>query len=88
MEKTRAEKGMEKAIDAFLKYQKEADERYVKQDEERWQKEMEFEEKRMQQNQEHELRMMELLGRMFHGGNSHTYGRPYEFNDDTYHSSY
>ena len=84
--KTRAEKGLERAMDTFLKYQMEAEERHAKQEEERWQKEMEFEEKRRLENQEHELRMMKLLGRMFHGGNQ-TYGRSYEF-DDTYNPRY
>lgn len=74
-------------MDAFLKHQMQAEERYAKQEEERWQKEMEFEEKRRKEDQEHELRMMELLGRMFHGGNQ-TYGRPYEFNDDAYNPRY
>ena len=81
IEKTRAEKGLERAMDTFLKYQMEAEEQHAKQEEGRWQ-EMGFEEKRRLENQEYELRMMELLGRMFHGGN-HTYGRSYEF-DDTY----
>ena len=59
-------------MDTFLKYQMEAEERHAKQEEERWQKEMEFEDKRRLENQEHEheLRMMELLGRMFHSSNS------------------
>ena len=77
--KTRAEKGMERAMEAFLKYQMEAEERYTKQEDERWQKEMDYEERRR--------RMMELLGPMFRGG-SHTYGTPYEFDDDMYHHSY
>ena len=72
-------------MDTFLKYQMEAEERHTKQEEERWQ-EMEFEEKRRLENQEHELRMMELLGHMFHRGNQ-TYGRSYEF-DDTYNPRY
>ena len=66
-------------MEAFLKYQVEAEERYTKQEDERWQKEMDYEERRR--------RMMELLGPMFCGG-SHTYGIPYEFDDDTYHHSY
>ena len=52
----------------------------------RWrrQKEMEFKENRRQQNQEHELRMMELLGCMFHGGNNHSMAD----HMSTYHSNY
>ena len=75
---------MEKAIDAFLKYQKEAEERFVKFEEERWQKEVELEEKRRQQEQEHEMRMMEMMGRMFGGRNAHNYGGMYNFNDSDY----
>ena len=35
IEKTRAEKGLERAMDTFLKYQMEAEERHAKQKEER-----------------------------------------------------
>ena len=82
--KSKSEKSMEKAIVAFLKYQKEAEERFVKFEEERWQKEVELEEKRRKQEQEHGIRMMEMMGQMFGGRNAHSYGGMYNFNDSDY----
>ena len=79
---------MEKAVDFFLKYQKEAEERFMKYEEERWQKEVELEEKRRKQDQDHEIRMMEMIGRMFGRGSPHNYGGMYNFDEDTYRSGY
>ena len=70
---------MEKAMETFMAYQCEAEERYQKNEEERWQKEIELEEKRRKEGQEHELRMMRMLGQMFQGGGYH---RQYEFDYD------
>ena len=73
---------MEKAIDAFVKYQKEAEERFMKYEVDRWRKEVELEDKRRTQEQEHEARMMEMLGRML-GRSTHNYSGMYDFNEDT-----
>ena len=54
-------------MDAFLKYQLEADEQFKKYEEERWKKEVELEEKRRQEYQQHEMRMMGMIARMFQG---------------------
>lgn len=71
--KSKVEKTMESTLNAFLKYQAEAEE---KREEERWKKEMELEEKR---RKEHELRIMQMIFQR------RAYP-PYEFNyhDDTF----
>jgi hypothetical protein len=69
--RSRAERTVEKAMESFMTYQHEAEERYQR-NEERWQKEIEVEEKRRKEDQEHEMRMM---GQMFQG----SYHRQYEF---------
>ena len=55
---------MEKATDAFLKYQQGAEERFLKWEEERWRKESEMEDRRRREDKEHELRMFEMLAHM------------------------
>ena len=52
---------MEKAIESFVKYQREAEERFQKWEEERWQKETELEERRRREEREHEMRLFEML---------------------------
>ena len=79
IEKTRAEKGMERAIETFIKYQNQAEERFRKYEEKRWKKETELEDNRRRQDQEHEMRMMAILGQMFRGGNHHNYAGAYDF---------
>ena len=54
---------MDKAVDAFLKYQAEAEERFHKHEEERW-KESEIKERRRAEERQHEIYMMQLLGQM------------------------
>ena len=56
---------MEKAMESFMKFQREADERHQKFVEEQWKKELELDEKRRHEDKEHELRIMEMLGQMF-----------------------
>ncbi len=66
---------MEKAIDSFVKYQIEAEERFQRYEEERWKKEAGFEEKRRREDQEHEMRMIQMLaGQMFR---YHSHFHPY-----------
>ena len=57
---------MERAMEAFTKNQREAEERFQRHEEECWQKEVELEEKR--RREDHEMRMMQMLGQMFQGG--------------------
>lgn len=65
---TRAEKTMEKAIDAFLNHQEEAEEKFRGQEEERWRKETEQEERRRREDREHEMRMLQMMTQAFQGG--------------------
>ena len=80
--RSNVERAVEKAMESFMAYQWEAEERYQKNEEERWQKEIELEEKRRREDQEHEMRMMRMLGQLFQGSSYH---RQYEF--DCYHST-
>ena len=61
---------MEKAMESFTMYQRDADEKYQKG---RWQKDIELEEKRRRENREHDIRMMQMLGSIFQGGNYYNY---------------
>jgi hypothetical protein len=72
--KSKSEKAMEKAIDSFVQYQREAEERFLKYEDERWKKEIEAEEKRRKDDREHELRILQMLGQTFRRDNR------YEFN--------
>ena len=79
---------MEKTIEAFVKYQREAEERFQR-NEERWKKETELEEKRRREDQEHEMRVMQMLGQMFQGGGSYrnytpNTGPQYDYEDSDY----
>lgn len=57
---------MERAIESFMKYQSDAEEKFMKWEEERWAKEME--EIRRREDREHEMR---LLGQMSKPWESH-----------------
>ena len=72
---------MEKAIDSFVQYQREAEERFKTRDEERWRRETEMEERRKQDKQEHEMRMMRMLRDMFQGNDYNSYPRQYDYNN-------
>ena len=61
--KSKGEKAIEKATEAFIKYQQASEERFMKWEEEQWNRECEMEERRRKQDQEHEMRMLEMLGR-------------------------
>lgn len=63
--KSKSEKAVEKAIDSFVQYQREAEERFLKYEDERWKKEIEVEEKRRREEKEHELRILQMLGQAF-----------------------
>ena len=52
---------MEKAIESFIKYQAEAEEKFMKHEKECWEKEIELEEKRRKEDQEHEIRLFQML---------------------------
>ena len=74
---------MESTMNAFVKYQFEAEKR----EEERLKKETELEEKRRKEDQQHELRVMQMLGQMlqqrsYPPPNSSPYD--YHYHDDTF----
>ena len=78
--KSKAEKAIDKAMESFIVYQREADEQYQKYEEERWQKDIELEEKRRREDREHDVRIMQMLGSMFQGGSYNSYNTDqYEF---------
>ena len=54
---------MEKAIEGFMKYQAEAEEKFMQNEEDHWKREVELEEKR-REDQEHEIRLFQMLGEM------------------------
>ena len=62
--KSRTEKGMEKEMEAFMEYQKEAEERFWRHEEEKWEKERELEYRKRQDDQQHELRMLQMISQM------------------------
>lgn len=57
---------MDKAMETFIKYQRESEERFMKAEEERWKNEMAYEEKRRKEDREHEMRIMQILVQMQH----------------------
>ena len=65
---------MEKAIDSFMQYRREAEERFLEYEDERWKKGIELEEKRRKEDRENELRILQMLGQAFRRDNR------YEFN--------
>ena len=85
----RAEKGIEKAVEAFMKYQMEAEERHKKYEDERWEKEVELEEKWREDNQQHERKMMGMLASMLQSS-PQNYPRPglYNYNDEDFQADY
>jgi hypothetical protein len=62
--RSKGEKAMDRAIEGFVKYQSEADEKYRKWEEERWRKETELDEKRRKEEREHEMRLFQMLAQM------------------------
>uniref|UniRef100_A0A1X7SLC1 Uncharacterized protein n=1 Tax=Amphimedon queenslandica TaxID=400682 RepID=A0A1X7SLC1_AMPQE len=62
--KTEGERFMEKAIEGFMKYQAEAEEKLMQNKDDRWKKEVELEEKKRRKDQEHEIRLFQMLGEM------------------------
>ncbi len=68
---------MEKAIDSFVKYHCEAEERFQRYEEKRWKKETGFEEKSRREDREHEMRMIQMLGQMFQRDSYHSHSHPY-----------
>lgn len=80
---TRAEKAMEKVIDAFLAHQEAAEERFERQEEERWTRETELEERRRREDREHEVRMFQIMAQAIQG-RFHTYNDYYENTDTEY----
>lgn len=59
-----AEKVMDKAMEAFMKYQNDSEERFMKAEDERWKKEIEYEERRRKEDREHEMRIMQMMMHM------------------------
>ena len=60
--KSKGEKVIEKAIDSFIKHQREVEERFLKHEEESRAREMELEERRRKEDQEHEIRLFQMIG--------------------------
>ena len=60
---------MERAIESFMKYQSDAEERFMKW-EEHWEKEMEME-KRCREDREHEMILFQMLRQMSKPWESH-----------------
>ena len=79
MKKSKAEKTIEKAMESFMMYQRNADEEYQKREEDRRQRKIELEEKRRREDREHDLRMMRMLGGLFQGGSYDYDRRHYDF---------
>ena len=82
---TKGEKAVEKAIESFTTYQREAEGRFQRYEDERWKKELEVEETRRKEDREHEMRMMAMLGQMFQGRHSSSSD---SFNFEDYPSNY
>ena len=77
--KTKAEKTIEKAMDSFMAYQRDADEQF-QEHEERRQKDIELEEKRRHEDREHDIKMLQMLGSIFQGGSYKNYNpEQYDF---------
>ena len=70
---------MEKAIEAFLVHQEEAEDRFKKQEEERWKKETELEDKRRSEDRAHEMRMLQMMAQIFQGRPN--YDLSHDYND-------
>ncbi len=95
---SRVEKITTKAMESFIEYQKECDERHEKQEqkkyerdleieERRWKEDREHEEKRARESREHELRMIQILAQHQHQlphPCTYAYQNVDFVNDDTY----
>lgn len=55
---------IDKAIETFMKYRSESEERFLKAEETRWKMEMEQEHKRRREDREHEFRLMQMFMQM------------------------
>ena len=76
---------MEKAFESFVKYQKEAEERFMQYQQELAKRETDLEDERRRQDKEHELRMLEMMGRMFGERNNYSqYDTNYPIPYDNY----
>ena len=62
--KSKTEKAMEKQLETFLGYQREAEERFDKREEERWERERKLAETRRKEEQTHQLNMIQMLGQL------------------------
>ena len=67
---------MEKAVESFIKHQKEAEERFQRWEEERWDKETELQEKQRKEQREHEIKLFQMLGQMIKPSCPSTYHSP------------
>ena len=80
--RSKGEKAMDRAIESFVTYQKDAEERFQKWEDEWWKRELELEEKRRREDREHEVTLFQMLGRMLKPRDSYqnSYcGPPYDF---------
>ena len=82
--RSKGEKAMDKAVESFVNYQKDAEERFKKWEDERWKKELELEEKRRREDREHEVTLFQMLGQMLKPRDRDSYnntysGPPYDF---------
>ena len=55
---------MDRAIESFVNYQKDTEERIQKWEDERWKKEVELDEKRLKENREHEVALFQMMEQM------------------------
>ena len=55
---------MERQLETFLGYQREAEERFERREEERWERERKLDETRRKEEQAHQLNMLQMLGQM------------------------
>ena len=52
---------IDKAVETFMAFQSESEEKFMRLEEQRWKRELEYEEKRRREDREHEMRMMQML---------------------------
>ena len=55
---------MDKAVETFMRFQNESEERFLRAEQVRWKREMEYEDRRRKEDREHEIKLMELFMHM------------------------
>ena len=62
--RSKEERAMDRTVESFMSFQKEAEERFQKSEEERWEKEVDIDDKRQREERDHEIRLFQMLGQM------------------------